>query len=258
MNPLPRNVIMDLLPVYVAGEASEETRSLVEEFARHDAEIAGIIRSGSLQSETAAPDITAPDELEMKTMKRVRRSIRRQMAYVIMATVAVLMIPLVAMQFTGEVKWTPGDFIVMGVLLFGSGLAYVLISRLSDSSAYRAAVGVAVGTALLLIWMNLAVGIIGSEDNPANTLYFGVLLIGLIAAGIARFQPRGMAYAMFAMATAQFLVPLIAMMIWKPPMENVSGIVGVFILNAFFAGLFAVSGSLFRHAAQKKRKTNGQ
>ena len=37
---------------------------------------------------------------------------------VAMATIALLLIPLVAMQFTREVDWTAGDFLVMGVLLF--------------------------------------------------------------------------------------------------------------------------------------------
>ena len=39
---------------------------------------------------------------------------------------------------------------------------------MTGNSAYRAAVGVAIAAAFILVWMNLAVGIIGSEDNPAN------------------------------------------------------------------------------------------
>ena len=44
---------------------------------------------------------------------------------------------------------------------------------------------------LLLIWMNLAVVLIGSENNPANLLYLGVLCIAILGAFIARLQPRG-------------------------------------------------------------------
>ncbi len=51
--------------------------------------------------------------------------------------------------------------------------------------AYRFAVGVALAAAFLLVWMNLAVGLIGSEDNPANLMYFGVLAVGFIGAIIA-------------------------------------------------------------------------
>jgi len=102
---------------------------------------------------------------------------------------------------------------------------------------------------LLLIWMNLAVGIIGSEDNPANMLYVGVLAVGIIGAGIARLRPRGMARTLFATAFAQMLVPVIALIIWRPSLEETPGIVGVFILNAFFAALFVVSAMLFHRAS---------
>lgn len=173
-----------------------------------------------------------------------------------LATVLILLIPLVAMQFSDEVNWSVTDFIVMGVLLFGSGLTYVLIARMSDNIAYRVAVGIAVAAGLILIWMNLAVGIIGSEDNPANLMYLWVLGVGLIGAGIARFQPKGMARALFATAFAQALVPVIALIIWKPSMEEVPGVFGVFTLNSFLVGLFVLSGFLFRHASAPGSKRN--
>ena len=251
MESVSRNIIIDLLPVYIAGEASEESRDLVEEFARNDPKIARLIRTGTLEPAVIPPKMSIPDDLEMKTMERIRRSIRRQMWYVALATASILMVPLVAMLFTNEVNWNLFDFIVMGILLFGTGLTYVLISRISDSFAYRIAVGVAVVAGLLLIWMNLAVGIIGSEDNPANLLYAGVLAVGIIGAGIARFQPRGMSHTLFVTALSQMLVPVIALLIWMPSLDEPPGLVGVFMLNAFFAALFVVSALLFRRAAQK-------
>jgi hypothetical protein len=250
MDTISRNIILDLLPVYIAGEASEETRALIEEFATTDPQIAGLLRAGALPSETLPAGIAAPEHLEVKTLHRVRRSIRRQMWHVAIVTASVLLIPLIAMQFSGEVNWSLSDFIVMGVMLSGTGLLYVLISRMSDRLAYRAAVGIAVVAGFLLIWINLAVGIIGSEDHPANTLYFGVLIVGLLGAGLSRFRARGMAIGMFATATAQLLVPLIALVVWSPAYVDPPGLVGVFMLNAGFAALFVVAGMLFRRAAR--------
>jgi hypothetical protein len=39
--------------------------------------------------------------------------------WIALATVAVLLIPFFAMQFTNEVSWTQTDFVVMGFLLIG-------------------------------------------------------------------------------------------------------------------------------------------
>ncbi len=251
MESIPRNVILDLLPAYIAGEASKESCDLVEEFARNDPEIAGLIRAGTLEPAEISPKTAVPDDLEMKTMKRIHRSIRRQMWYVAIATASILMVPLVAMLFTNEVNWNLFDFIVMGILLFGAGFTYVLVSRISDSFAYRIAVGVAVSAALLLIWMNLAVGIIGSEDNPANLLYSGVLAVGIIGTWISRFKPHGMSHTLFVTAFVQTLVPVIALIAWRPSLEESPGIAGVFIINAFFAAMFVVAALLFRRATQK-------
>ena len=69
MESIQRNIILDLLPVYIAGEASEESRALVEEFARDDPEISRLIRTGTLESAVMSPKMAIPDDLEMKTMK---------------------------------------------------------------------------------------------------------------------------------------------------------------------------------------------
>ena len=86
------------------------------------------------------------------------------------ATGIILLLPLIAMQYTDEVVWDLADFVVAGVLLFGTGLAYELMARKGGTVAYRAAVGIALATVFLLVWVNGAVGIIGSENNDANLM----------------------------------------------------------------------------------------
>ena len=140
----------------------------------------------------------------------------------------------------------------MGIPLFCSGISYVLISRISERIAYRAAVAVTVVAGFLLIWVNLAVGIIGSEDNPANLIYLSILAIGIIGAVISRLRPLGMARTMFTTAIAQMLVPVILLIFWRSYLEESPGIVGVFGLNAFFAVLFVISALLFRSAARRQ------
>ena len=122
-----------------------------------------------------------------------------------------LLLPLIAMQFTDEVNWDETDFLVFGAMVAAAGGTYELAARTTDNSTYRAAVGVALAAAFILVWINLAVGIIGSEDSPANLMYGGVLAVGIIGAVIARFQPVGMARALSATALVQALVDVIAL-----------------------------------------------
>ena len=148
----------------------------------------------------------------------------------------------------------PERFCFAGVLLFGTGLTYELVARKAGGIAYRAAVGVALVAAFLLVWINAAVGIIGNEDNPANLMYFGVLAVLTIGIAMARLRPRGMVRALFATAFAQMLVPVIALIAWRPSLDDAPGILGVFMLNAFFVMLFVVSAFLFRRAAQEDNR----
>src|SRR5688572_21664628 len=100
-----------------------------------------------------------------------------------------------AKPFVGEPDWV-GSLQQTGALLIGVGLAVDFTSRKSGRAAYRAALGFAFCSALLLGLANGAVGIIGSEDNRANLMYGGVLLVGFVGVCIARFKPKGMARAL--------------------------------------------------------------
>jgi hypothetical protein len=117
--------------------------------------------------------------------------------------------------------------------------------------AYRAAVGIAFAAAFLLAWGNL---VQWADVNPYAVMYFGVPIVGLIGAAVARLRPNGMARALFATALAQALVLAIALIMlitrnpeittWTPP--ELRGFGG----NAFFGMLFAGSALLFRKAGR--------
>lgn len=85
----------------------------------------------------------------------ITKSTRR----VALATLLLLLVPLTAMQFTGEVNWGPGDFVVAGLLLFGAGMLYVLAAARCTGRGQRAAVAAAVCFGLAIVWAELAVGL---------------------------------------------------------------------------------------------------
>ena len=123
-----------------------------------------------------------------------------------------LALPAIAMQMGASgVDWSASDFLIMGVMLGVACGACELAARTSSNGAFRIASGIAIGTAFLTIWVNLAVGMIGSENNPYNQLFGGVLLLALGGAAVARFRPRSIAWAMAAAATAQLVLGAIGL-----------------------------------------------
>jgi len=76
-----------------------------------------------------------------------------------MATALLLLIPLVAMQFTEEVVWTLFDFVVAGALLFGAGLVFELLRTKIRDTKLQLILAATLFAALLLLWIELAVGI---------------------------------------------------------------------------------------------------
>ncbi len=166
------------------------------------------------------------------------------------AAALVLLVPLIAMQFTDEVNWDETDFIVFGAMLAAACGTYELAARTTRNTAYRAGFGIALAAAFLLVWMNLAVGIIGSEDNPANLMYSGVLAVGIIGALIARFQPQGMAWTMVSTALAQALVGIIALIAGLGS-TGTNWPQVIVVLTLFFAALWLGSAWLFRRAAEQ-------
>jgi len=164
---------------------------------------------------------------------------------------AFLLIPLIAMQFSTDVNWTISDFIFAFVMIFGTGFTYKLVTRTTSDVTYRIAVGFTVFSALLLVWVNLAVGIVGSEDNPFNVLYFGVLFVGIIGSLFVRFQAKGMIYVLGVASLVIVGITIAAFIqgFHQAPQGSVYQLLGV---NAFFIMLFLICAVTFYHASKNR------
>ena len=174
---------------------------------------------------------------------------------VAVVTMLLLMVPLVAMQFTTEVNWSISDFIVMGALLFSTGLSFVLVIRFATNMVNKLAMVGAFGTTFFMIWANLAVGLIGSGANLGNLMYIGVVTLVIITSLRGRFTASGMERAMNVTTIALVVVAVIELF------ANIPGtsVFEILAVNGFFAAAYAISGSLFRFAAQEQshEKSNG-
>jgi hypothetical protein len=167
-----------------------------------------------------------------------RRTSQRRLAW--SAAASLLLLPLVAMQFTDEVKWDGFDFALLAAMLIAAGGTVELALMRTGNGAYRAAVVLATTAAFLLVWVNLAVGVIGSEGNPANLMYGGVLIGAVVGAVVTRFQPLGMARAMAATAGAQTLIGTTALISgWGSTSSSFPE--AIILLTGFFAVLWLLS-----------------
>lgn len=86
----------------------------------------------------------------------------KRIVYLVLIVAFLLLIPLIAMQFTSEVNWGVADFVLAGVLLFGAGLVADRVLVKVKSKKYRIAILVALFILLLLVWAELGVGIFNS------------------------------------------------------------------------------------------------
>lgn len=124
----------------------------------------------------------------MITQERRTASVGKRPMLWMLATGLLLLVPAIAMRFTDEVRWTASDFLVAAVLLGGLGGGVELALRLPNSVAVKIAAIVAVTSVFALIWINGAVGIVGSEANPAG--WFVVAVASAILAAAVRLLAR--------------------------------------------------------------------
>lgn len=163
--------------------------------------------------------------------------------YIWGAAACLLLLPAVAMQLRApSVHWSASDFIVMGVMLAIACGLYELGAWLSGNLAYRAGFGLAALTGFLTVWVNLAVGMLGSENDIINLMFAGVLLV-------AALKPRGMARAMIAAAIAQLAAAGAGLAMGGFETREL-------VLTAMFALPWLVSAALFHQAARQQQRAD--
>lgn len=153
-----------------------------------------------------------------------------------------LLLPAVAMQFTDEVNWDESDFIVAGLVFSIVGGLVELAVRLSSNWFYRIGAFFGIFSGFVVVWSNLAIGMIGNENNPINLLFIAVLLIALGGAILGRFRNTALVWAMLLAGLAQAAIGI------------GFGVLGTDIRGGIFtlilSSLWLLSATLF-HASRK-------
>jgi hypothetical protein len=127
-----RNVILDLLPVYLSDEASPDTRRLVDEFLANDAELAAAARRAGSHPVTASPPVDLRADHQMRTLDRVKRLSRRRGILLGLA----LFLSLLPLSFAFDengVRWLwagrPGAVVLIVLCAAAAWSAYLWLVR---------------------------------------------------------------------------------------------------------------------------------
>ncbi len=154
--------------------------------------------------------------------------------------------PLIAMQFTDEVRWSVMDFVVFGALLLAACGAVEWAARRSARPAYLAGVAVAVAAVFLLVMAQGAVGLLGDGDDPLNLLFMAGPVIVVGGSAVVRGRPGAMSRVMAIAALAHTLAGLVALR---------AGWNDAWMATAPFVGLWLLSAWLLRRVGQAERAT---
>lgn len=144
---------------------------------------------------------------------------------------ALVLAPLVAMQFTNEVNWDETDFIFAAVVFGFVGGLNELAVRKSANWYFRFGSVFAVLAGFMVIWSNLAVCMIGNEDNPVNLWFGAVLLISITGSIMSRFLGGILPQAMFAAGSVQAAIGIFAGIFGADPR---GGIITILLSAAWF------------------------
>jgi hypothetical protein len=127
---ITRDVITDLLPVYLSGEASPDTKALVELFLKDDPEFAKLIdENGAILPEG---QITLSKDTEMDTLNETKKLLQKRSVY--MAFTILFLLLSASFKFDSQgVYWMWADtpinaliFLVLGIFF---GIQYWRISQ---------------------------------------------------------------------------------------------------------------------------------
>jgi len=156
-------------------------------------------------------------------------------------------LPWLAMQLTNEVVWTASDFVVWAAMLLVACTVADLALRKASNFVTLAAGLIAVAAGFFTVWANLAVGIIGNENDPHNLAFMAVPVVPLVGGIIARLKPDRMTIAMLTTAVVQVSAAVFA--ISDGPVDQGSRTAEIVLAAILMPSLWLLSAGLYKKAA---------
>jgi hypothetical protein len=133
---ITREIVKDLLPLYAAGEASEETRAAVEEWLRTDPDLVRVVEE--LRDEFALPPATGMSQMSGQAVLAQTKALLRRRSWLL----------AVALLFTG---------IPLSFAWDSSGLRFFMLRDASLMSSISLAIAIGLWIAFGLVTRRLRV-----------------------------------------------------------------------------------------------------
>jgi len=92
MKQITRNIILDLLPLYLAGEASEDTKALVEEYLETDKELAKMAKQTATFDLPGDVPVPLENDQALKLYIETKRQMTIRLGILAVSIVFVLML----------------------------------------------------------------------------------------------------------------------------------------------------------------------
>jgi hypothetical protein len=159
-----------------------------------------------------------------------------------LVALGLLMVPAVASRVVEGWNWPAGAFVRFYFLFFAMGLVYAFVARRMGARSYKVGVGLALATAFALGWSTMVQT--ADSGHPERLWFLSVLVVGLVGAGVARLQARGLAFTLFAMAATLALIAVILPSGAPPDLAR-----NMAVGHGVYVALFIAAGLLFRHAS---------
>lgn len=161
---------------------------------------------------------------------------------VALASLALLMVPLVASRLVEGWNWSAGAFVRVYLLFFLTGMLYAAIARRMGSWSYKAGVALAMAAGFALAWSTMVQT--ADSGHPERLWYLSVLVVGFLGACLSRLKAPGLSITLFTMAA---LLAIISVLLpsGAPPDMALRMAIG----HGVFVALFTASGLLLRHAS---------
>lgn len=129
---IPQHIILDLLPLYLEGEVSDETRILIKDYLETDPQLAKLAeqakRSPSLQ------EIPAPlkKENEMEALKKVRKLMVQHNVFLALAVILTIMMGIAYIFLWDEPRGAQAPFVFGGLAVIFWGAFFWVNRKISE------------------------------------------------------------------------------------------------------------------------------